>query len=818
MSAPCPSIQLDSDSPPPERLPLGRDELRLPASCHRRRRRHVGRDLSLPLALRLVAAIALLLVFAACNWGDARERIRWQQRSGDFAATVEPLRELLAESPGDPELNYLYGLALVRTGQIGLASWPLRRALEDPDWLRPAGLQLAELGLTSQDFNEVVEVTTRILEVEPDDPIARLYRAQAHAHWKKDAEAALADARQILETSPGTLEAYEPLILALLALGRQEEASQALDEAGERLEELGAAESQRAWHCSTTAIFAQDADDLERARALWEQCLEQYPGDPTVVTNAVTFFDGGYETERSLEALRRAVEHSPDRQPFRVGLAARLRQTGRADEGEAILREATEVDDPQLAVGAMNDLARFLQARGAHDQAAETFGRAIDLVREQGGDPGPGLRFAYADALVVSGQLEQALEVAEAISVPAQRRLIRGRVAQEQGDPARALQEFDEALRLWPDNAVARYYAARAAEKLGDFDRALEEYRYSIRTSVGATDARTRGAKLLIAEGRARAAYQLLFLEVAKAPLEPEGELFSMYLMGRVANPKQLHGSLSTLAARRPALLPHALVRGAEGVAESAGAKAALSLLTSAPGLDLGRPENLPVLRAIVGTAHAAGHPEVAADLVARLLEVAPDSAVFHAMQGLHRERGSQDARATREAYEEALRLDGLQPDALAGLGRLWMEEDAEKALDLFDRAVELDASDVDSKLGAARALQSLGRHPEAVARLEALLEEHPFEVEAARLRVEIDLAREQVTAGTLESARRATRFGRDPVDYESRARVEAALGETDAAEKTRAQLQRLRELQAEGAAPVETSADPEALGDGQKP
>ena len=83
--------------------------------------------------------------------------------------------------------------------------------------------------------------------------------------------------------------------------------------------------------------------------------------------------------------------------------------------------------------------------------------------------------------------------------------------------------------------------AALAAEKLGDFDRALEEYRYSIRISVGATDARTRAARLLIAQGQDLRAYQLLFLEAGNAPLESEGELLSMYLMARVANPQFVH-------------------------------------------------------------------------------------------------------------------------------------------------------------------------------------------------------------------------------------------------------------------------------------
>ena len=147
-------------------------------------------------------------------------------------------RELLVERPDDPEANYLYGRALVLTQRTGLATFSLRRAMQDPEWLVPAAIQLAYAGLADRDFNEVVEVTGRILEREPENVSALLMRANAYAHWRKDPERALADANRVLELSPDTIEAFEPRILALLSLERLEEASEALAEAGRRMVEL----------------------------------------------------------------------------------------------------------------------------------------------------------------------------------------------------------------------------------------------------------------------------------------------------------------------------------------------------------------------------------------------------------------------------------------------------------------------------------------------------------------------------------------------------------------------------------------------------
>jgi tetratricopeptide (TPR) repeat protein len=754
---------------------------------------HAFRSRSPGRRASLAAGLLLGLALAGCEAADPLEAIRQQQAAGDYTGTIEPLRELLIERPQDPELNHLYGRALVSTGQSGLATWSLRRAMEDPEWLAPAGLQLAQAGLGAGDFNEVVAVTTLILEHHPEHAVALLYRAQAQAHWRKDPEAALEDAERVLELEPNLLEAYEPYILALLALDRQAEAAEALAEAGRRLAATDAPASTLAWQCSTTAIFNDEAGEPERARETWRDCLEQYPGNPTVVVNAVQFYEARGEWDRSLEVLRGALAEAPNQRGFRTALAERLRGTGEPAEGEALLREATQVEDPRLAAIAWSDLALFRHAMREHRAAADALARAIERVREVE-DPSPMLLFRYADALVVSGQLDRALRVAEDISVPAQRQLIRGRVAQERGYSARALQQFDEALRLWPDNPWARYYAALAAEKLGDFDRALEEYRYAIRISVGATDARTRAARLLVAQNQPLLAYQLLFLEVAKAPLEPEGELLSMYLMARVANPKQLQESLMTLGARDPARLPLALARGAEGAAVRAGRGAALSLLRGAPGVDYADPRAAPALRALVRAAHAAGEPEVAGRAVDAALAARPDAAVFHEVRGVHLELGGAAPDEVGAAYARALALDAGNARALAGLGRLALVRDPVAALSFFDRAAAADPSDPGPKLGAVRALRASGRPEEAARRLDALLEEHPLEAEAAGELVSLDLERGGVTPRTLERARRAARLGGGVEAYEQLSRVYARLEQPEQAEEAARRAQLLRE------------------------
>jgi tetratricopeptide (TPR) repeat protein len=513
----------------------------------------IGRATShrIPRRCALAAGLFVCLALSGCEQVDPLEAIRRQQAVGDFQGSVEPLRALLATRPDDPEVNVLYGRALAFTQRQNLASWSLRKAMKDPEWFVPAGSQLALLALAAGDFNEVVEISGRILEQEPDNVTVLLMRANAHAHWKKDPELALADAKRVLELDPDMIEAYEPRILALLALDRLEEASEALAEAGRRLVELEGGEDTLAWHCSTTAAFQQEGGELERARETWLECLDAYPTNLEVVSSAMSFYDEQGEPERSLEVLRAAYAGSPDSRVLRVALAHRLSLMGDAAEAEAVLRDATLAEDSLLAAAAWLDLGKLRQSLGEHAAAADALQQALEQEREAGSTT-PQLVFEYADALVLAGRLARALEVAEDIPVPSHRQLIRARVAQERRDPARALEYYDEALQLWPDNPWARYYAALAAEELGEFERALAEYRYAIRISPAATDARTRGADLLLAQGQPSAALQMLRTGQGDAPLEIEGQLLLMRLLGLQGNIKVVADSLAQIEQSHP--------------------------------------------------------------------------------------------------------------------------------------------------------------------------------------------------------------------------------------------------------------------------
>lgn len=757
---------------------------------------HRSRSLGRSSRSRLACAALLALLLAACDSRDPLERARALQDEQDFAASLEILQQLVVERPTDPEVHYLHGLALVRTSQPSLAIWSLRRAMEDPKWLVPAARELARSAISTNNPDAAVEAMSRVLEQEPDNVEALVLRARARVAARREFESALEDAERIVALDPDQIDGLVLRAVALLLLERADEAEKALEDLEGRAIDVDLGLDLGANFCVARALFAEAKEQWDAAQKLFEKCLAGFPADVSTISESVRFFDEREQPERSIEILRQVVDADPLASAARASLALRYEASGRGDEALELLEQGTQVRDVELASVAWVDIGNLHASRGDFAASAEALRKAIETSR----DPRPELRFQYADTLVMAGQLAKAREVAATFAVPAHRELVEARALMSEGKLKESLARFEAGLLLWPDNAVAHYYAARVAERLGRFDQAIDEYRYSIRAGVGASNARLRLARLHEAERSYEEAISVARHSTASAPADPEAERVALRIAARLDRLADFAPLVRWYAAQ-PELRGSTVAAMAEGVRERSGSAAAASFVRAAEHVDLRDPRNSEALRQLVIALCESADGKGAVAAVDAALAAHPEAAVFHALRGLALAGSGAEVAGVRAAYERALELDARHAPALVGLGRLAAARgDHDEALSLFARAAEelkeAELGDTQPWRASAELLLSLGRKDEAAQQLEALLTHDPYDAAAALQLSTLRAERPEGIAQALALAQRAARFGGGAAAYEQLAALHRQRGETEKAAAAQARAERARARQ----------------------
>jgi predicted Zn-dependent protease len=727
----------------------------------------------------------VLAVLACGSDPEARlEEIRSQQELGDFAATVTPLRELLEASPDDPELNHLYGVALLGVARPELAIWPLRKAAQEPDRAIEDGLLLSQALLRGGSAAGGVQELLRVHELAPDRAdVARLLlqaRLKATQH-----EEALEAAALVLAMEPDDPEALVGRLAAFLALDRAEEAGQALAAFGEAIEDLP---DESPWHprfCAGTASFAAEKGEVEAAEAAWEECLEKFPGEELVVFTAIEFFSEQSNHARALEILRSAHEAKPTHLSFVEAQANWLGAAGQTEEAERLLRTAT-VRDGGKDPNAWLLLARYHERRDETTKARDALAQGMRLM----GEAPVTLVAAYVDLLIRAGDYDEAEELFPQFDPsPVMQNMLRGRLLLARGDPAEALEILDEGLRLWPDHSVGHWLAGTAAEQLGDFERALREYGEAIRNDPGNRDALLSLLRLLEGLGLDEDALVVLSRHEREYRNDAEILVQAIRFAHRAGAPQVVEQAalkLGALPGNRSLLVAElAAIRAAQG-GPTAGAEAILGTR-----LDLTHPRRGPALGPLVEYLVAAGRSEEALEATQAALAAHPDQALFHELRG-RALRGAGELEAAREALQRALELEPERAPALAQLAALATEQgDRDTAIALYDRAALADPEDASYAWDAIELLSASDDGVELERRLEALLARHATHAAAAEL-----LARrlsERDPDRALALALRAVRLLGGPDALDTLGRIQLARGDAESAARSIGASVRLR-------------------------
>ena len=122
-------------------------------------------------------------------------------KSGQTGEAVEVLREAVADDPDDAELLIQYGIVLVADNRASLALWPLRQASRIAGFEDRAKEALLGAYAASNEFEQVIELATELLEGGADSKT--FYEARSMAYYEEKLyEESLADIEFLLETHP----------------------------------------------------------------------------------------------------------------------------------------------------------------------------------------------------------------------------------------------------------------------------------------------------------------------------------------------------------------------------------------------------------------------------------------------------------------------------------------------------------------------------------------------------------------------------------------------------------------------------------------
>ena len=350
---------------------------------------------------------------------------------GKFLAACEAFKEALAVPPETAAAHVNLAFALEQAGDAESAASHLRRGVE----------------LDGQSFDAH-------------------YLLGLSLERTSEYDAACASLLNALEISPEFEQAYADLCRVRALAGNAKGAKDAIDAGIARF--------------PNNASFHHYLGNLQMTAADPAAALESYsrelvlsPNDAQAHLNVGLALSELKKFGEASESFQRAVEIDPASAAAHVNLGRSLKAEGRLTEAAASLRRALEIQPDDADT--LNELGSALQKQGELDPALELYARAIKLKPDlPGGYTNLGL------ALFEKGEVAHAIAIFRAglaVKPLAETHDNLGIALQANGSPDEAIEHFEKALEIAPDNPFTKCNLAGALADGGHPRQAIAVYR-----------------------------------------------------------------------------------------------------------------------------------------------------------------------------------------------------------------------------------------------------------------------------------------------------------------------------------------------------
>jgi tetratricopeptide (TPR) repeat protein len=347
-----------------------------------------------------------------------------------------------------------------------------------------------------------LESAEKAVAADPRSAVAHVAKGEALLSLGQNAEAEQA-LRKAIELDSHSALAETRLARVLLALGRPADAVAAARKATELDEKSG-----ESFAVLGRALLAQSKGNWGEAIAQAQQGAFLDPKNPIVLTAVGHIFEANGQIEQAISSYRKALETDPGYAPARLALIkaelARGDRNAAIEEAKKAAADMPTAPEIQLLLGEMSVrqgdwpaaisyleratkgmpgnadgwalLGRAYQFSGRPNDAADAYGKAVDL------DPQNfSYRSTYGLLLGITGDLEGGLtQVKKVVESPAYKEeeawVNLGWIYRNMNKPQESIAAYRKALSIDPKQAQAALGLGWAYQQTKEYDKAIAAY------------------------------------------------------------------------------------------------------------------------------------------------------------------------------------------------------------------------------------------------------------------------------------------------------------------------------------------------------